>query len=273
MPPHRPTHYDPAVEEVQKALKLAVSSGAAPEVIQTIESALELVRLRENFALNATSTQSQTLKEILEETYKHDWESVHQQGKSSWRLSPGMISGHLEGQFLKSVVSIQKAKRVLDIGMFTGYSALAMAEALPADGELVSVDMEEYLKVLVTNLTKSSPHHKKIKILIGKALDVLEGLSARGEKFDVIFLDADKSEYLAYFKLAFDGGLLSPGGTVLVDNAFRHGDGYRPSSGNTVTKQFANAVSSDPTLHKVLVPIRDGVLMIRRLADVEGKSE
>jgi caffeoyl-CoA O-methyltransferase len=273
MSTHDLSHYDPAVEEVQKALQLARTSGSSPELVQVLESALELVKLREDFAHNATSRESKTLKAIIDETYRHDWESVYKQGKSTWHLSPEMLSGPLEGQFLKSLVSIQKAKRILDIGLFTGYSAISMAEALPADGEVVSIEISAYLKPLVTDLIKDSPHGKKIKILVGKALDVLKDIAADGEKFDIIFLDADKAEYLEYFKYAFEGGLLNPGGTVLVDNAFRFGAGYMPSAGNSVTKQFANAVASDPSLHKVLVPIRDGVLIIRRLVDVEEVSD
>jgi len=272
MSTHDLSHYDPAIIEVQKALNLAKSSGASPELVQTIESALELVKLREDFAHDSTSKESKTLKAVIDETYRHDWDTVYKQGKSIWNLSPEMLSGPLEGQFLKSLVSIQKAKRILDIGLFTGYSALSMAEALPADGEVVSIEISEYLKPLVIDLIKDSPHHKKITILIGKALDVLKDLAAKGEKFDMIFLDAEKSEYLGYFKYAFEGGLLNPQGTVLVDNAFRFGAGYHPSAGNTPTKEFARIVSEDASLHKVLVPIRDGVLIIRRLVDVEGAS-
>ncbi|CAG5127139.1 unnamed protein product [Candidula unifasciata] len=267
---HISSNYNPAILEVQKALQLATSSGASLELIQTLQSALALADQREEFAHTSTSKQSQTLKEIQEETLWHDWTKAYEEGKTAWQLRPGMLSGPLEGQFLKSLVSMQKAKRILEIGMFTGYGALAMAEALPADGEVVTVDMTEYLKPLVTNLIKSSPHHKKIKIVIGKAREVLLEMSHRKEKFDIIFLDADKSEYTAYFKIIFEGGLLGTGGTVLVDNAFRRGEAYIPALGDTPSKQFAKFVSSDASLHKVLVPIRDGVLIIRRLSDVEG---
>lgn len=97
MSTHDLSHYDPAIVEVKKALALAESSGAAPELIQTLKSAVELVKLREDFAHNATSKESATLKKILEETYRHDWESVYKQGKSAWDLKPYMMSGPLEG--------------------------------------------------------------------------------------------------------------------------------------------------------------------------------
>ncbi|BFZ05884.1 hypothetical protein BsWGS_08923 [Bradybaena similaris] len=262
--------FDPSVPEMQEALLLAESSGAVPELIEKLKSALDLVKLRDDFALAATSEESTKLKEIYAETHRHDWAAAHKLGKTSWALAPIMCSGQLEGQFLKSLISIQKAKRVLEIGMYTGYSAMAIAEALPADGEIVSIEIEPYLKSLVESLTKDSPQHKKHRIIVGKGLDVLKDLVAGGEKFDVVFLDANKSEYIDYFKIVFEGGLLNPGGTLLVDNAFYFGDGYIPSTGDNPTKQFAKFVSSDPSLHTVLVPIRDGVMIIRRKSDVEG---
>ncbi|XP_059157364.1 O-methyltransferase MdmC-like [Physella acuta] len=263
-------HYDPAVKEFITALRLAEETGAAPELVQALKYGLELVDLRWQFTLFGTSNESQACRNILEETHKHDWKTLHEQGKTTWELRPGMMSGTLEGQFLKSIVSIQRAKRVLDIGMFTGYSALSMAEALPDDGELVTIDQDEYLKTYVgETLLANSPHQNKIKILIGKAPEILKKMAEQKESFDIMFLDADKSEYLEYFKFAFEQNLLAPNGTVLVDNAYRGGDGYIPSAGETVTKTFVKAVHDNSSLHKVLVPIRDGVLMIRRLADVE----
>ncbi|XP_059157415.1 uncharacterized protein LOC131941865 isoform X2 [Physella acuta] len=267
---HILSYYDPAVNELEKALRLARSTKAAPEVIQSLESACELVKLREQFTHSASSKESDACKNILAETYKHDWRKVYQEGKTTWQLMPLMMSGLLEGQFLKSIISIQKAKRILEIGMFTGYSALSMAEALPADGELVTLDQDEYLKSFVgEQLFKKSPHHKKITIKIGHALNTIKQMSANGEQFDIIFLDASQSEYLEYFKYIFEKGLLSPGGTVLMDNAYMQGSGYASPGRETVTNKVAKYLAADASLHKVLVPLRDGILMIRRLADVE----
>ncbi|XP_059157362.1 O-methyltransferase MdmC-like [Physella acuta] len=263
-------HYDPAVKEFRTALRLAEETGAAPELVQALKYGLGLVDLREQFTLFGTSSESQACRNILEETQKHDWKTLHQQGKTTWQLMPAMMSGTLEGQFLKSIVSIQRAKRVLDIGMFTGYSALSMAEALPDDGELFTIDQDEYLKTYVgETLLAKSPSKKKIKILIGKASEIIKKMVEQKETFDIMFLDADKSHYLEYFKYAFEQNLLAPNGTVLIDNVYSRGDAYIPSAGENVTKTFVKAVHDDTSLHKVLVPIRDGVLMIRRLTDVE----
>ncbi|XP_012935011.1 uncharacterized protein LOC101846488 [Aplysia californica] len=167
---HALSHYDPTVLEMQRALKLAQDTGASPDVVLSIETALELVDLREKYTDSVTTGETEVFHQILTETYTHDWKSLRTDGTITYNLSPIMLTGNLEGQFLKSMVSIQNAKRVLDIGMFTGYSALSMAEALPADGELVTVDFERYLENFTGDLLRESPHSKKIKIFIGEFL-------------------------------------------------------------------------------------------------------
>ncbi|XP_005105715.1 O-methyltransferase MdmC [Aplysia californica] len=268
---HILSHYNPAVMEMHRALKLAQDTGASPDVIKSIETALELVDLREKYTDSVTSGETEVFHKILTETYKHDWQSLHSDGKTKWNLRPKMMTGNLEGQFLKSMVSIQNAKRVLDIGMFTGYSALSMAEALPADGELVTVDLEEYLETFTGSLLRESPHSKKIQISIGSPSDYMREAVKAGKTFDLIFLDADKSYYLEFFKIIFEEGLLAPRGTVLVDNAFAHGSGYKPSAEENSTQRVASAVEADQSLHKVMVPLRDGVLILRRKTDVVGE--
>ncbi|KAH9507571.1 Caffeoyl-CoA O-methyltransferase 1 [Bulinus truncatus] len=157
---------------------------------------------REEYTVSNTNQVSDTCQNILEQTYKTDWNSLFAEGKTIWNLMPGMMSGPLEGQFIKSVVSIQKCKKILDIGMFTGYSALSMAEALPADGLLVTLDQDEYLKELVGGkFFSKSPHGKKIKIKIGQAIDTVKQMAASGEQFDLIFMDADQKDYMEYFKM------------------------------------------------------------------------
>jgi len=267
---HVLSHYDPAVLQVSKALSVAREKGAAKEVLDAIQEALDLVEAREDFTENYTTTPSPACENILKQTYATDWQALKDQGKTDWKLTPMMMTGPLEGQFLKSIVSMVKAKRILDIGMFTGYSALAMTEALPADGEMVTVDKEKYLETYTRALFDESPHSKKIKIHIGSATEYMKQEAKEGRKFDLIFLDADKSEYKDYMEVAFSGGLLSPGGTVLVDNAYRHGAGYMASAGDNPTKQLQTIVKSDASLHSVLVPMRDGVIMLRRKSEVEG---
>ncbi|XP_012942052.1 O-methyltransferase MdmC [Aplysia californica] len=262
---------DPTVLELQRALKLAQNTGASPDVIKSIKMALELVDLREKYTDSVTSGETEVCQKILAETYKHDWKRLHADGKIKVDLSPVMMTGKLEGQFLKSMVSIQKAKRVLDIGMFTGYSALSMAEALPADGELVTLDFDKYLETFTGSLLRESPHAKKIQIFIGSLSDYMKDTVKAGKSFDLIFMDADRSYYPEYLKIIFEEGLLAPRGTVLMDNAFGYGCAYMPSVEDNPTRKVGDLLMADPSLHKVVVPLRDGVVMLRRKADVDGQ--
>lgn len=267
-------HYDPTVHAVRKTLETAQRTNADPEVIEGLKKALQLVDLREDYAQNCTSQQSATCREIEEMTQSHPWDELKKQGKTIWNLMPEMLSGVLEGQFLKSLVSIQSAKRVLDVGMYTGYSALSMAEALPADGVVVTLDMDPYLHQLNTDMFKKSPHGSKIQIRIGSAVDMMIEMASEGQTFDFIFLDADKSEYVTYLKIALEDGLLADNGTIAVDNAFRYGAGYLPDAEpNNPTKTFGEYVANNTSLHKVLLPVRDGVLLIRRLSEVERDAK
>jgi len=273
---HILSHYDPAVLEMHKALSIAKEKGAPDEVVQSINYALTLVEKREDYCDYVSSKESEACANIIKETYKAPWAELKEQGKTQWLLRPGMLSGPLEGQFLKSLVSMHKAKRVLEVGMYTGYGAMAMAEALQADGELVTVDIDPYLETFTRDLYKQSPHGAKIKVVIGPAIDYMKQAIADGAKFDVIFLDADKSEYVEYLKLAFQGGLLAPGGTVLIDNALMRGMPYAPDKMEKIeadknfTLKTGQFIAGDESLHCSLVPIRDGVAMVRRVGDVEG---
>ncbi|KAK7465165.1 hypothetical protein BaRGS_00037668 [Batillaria attramentaria] len=266
-------HYDPTIGVIQKTLEAAQRTKADPEVIEGLERALKLVDLRDDYALQCSSQESAACREIVKLTLSHPWDELKKEGKTIWNLTPRMLSGPLEGQLLKSLVSIQRARRVLDVGMYTGYSALAMAEALPADGVVVTLDMDPYLEQLNRKSFAASPHGSKIQIRIGQAIDSMKEMVAKGEKFDFIFLDAEKSEYISYLKIALDDGLLAENGSIAVDNAFRHGAGYLPDSDpSNPTRQFGEYVAKNASLHKVLIPVRDGVMLIRRLTDVEREK-
>ncbi|KAL8626009.1 hypothetical protein ACOMHN_012601 [Nucella lapillus] len=243
---------------------------AAPEVVEGIERVLHHVDLREDYGLRMTSEESGACRQVAEDTFKTPWEELEKQGKTTDNLTPRMLSGRLEGQFLKSLLSAQRARRVLDVGMYTGYSALSMAEALPAGGELVTLDREPYLKERNQAVFDSLPQGKKITIRIGKAVDMMRDLLKEGRQFDFVFLDANKSEYMEYLTICLEEGLLAENGTIAVDNAFLYGGNYLPSDKPPDdSRLFGIHVANDSTLHKVLVPIRDGVLLIRRLSEVE----
>lgn len=175
--------------------------------------------------------------------------------------SPQMIVGPLEGAFLKMMAQLVGARRVLEIGMFTGYSALCFAEALPADGTVVTCEVDEEPAALVRQYFARSPIGKKIEVRMGPALDTMRQLTG---PFDLIFIDADKVNYLNYYRRALD--LLSPTGVILIDNVLWDGNVLKqppPDEKTAAIQELNRAVAADPRVSAVLVTIRDGVLVVR----------
>lgn len=175
--------------------------------------------------------------------------------------SPQMIVGPLEGAFLKMMTQLVRATSVLEIGMFTGYSALCFAEALPADGTVLTCEIDEESAALARQYFVRSPAGKKIEIRMGPALDTMRHLKG---PFDLIFIDADKINYVNYYRRALD--LVSSQGLILIDNVLWDGEVLKhpASDENTATIQELNqVVAADPRVTAVLVTIRDGVLVIR----------
>jgi caffeoyl-CoA O-methyltransferase len=175
--------------------------------------------------------------------------------------SPQMIVGPLEGAFLKMMTQLVQATSVLEIGMFTGYSALCFAEALPVDGTVLTCDLDEKSAVLARYYFARSPFGKKVEIRMGPALDTMRHLKG---PFDLIFIDADKINYVNYYRRSLD--LLSPQGVILIDNVLWGGDVLKQpaTDENTAAIQELNrVVATDPRVTAVLVTIRDGVLVVR----------
>ena len=175
--------------------------------------------------------------------------------------SPQMIVGPLEGAFLKMMVQLVQATSVLEIGMFTGYSALSFAEALPAKGTVLTCELNEESAALARQYFARSPIGKKIEIRMGPALDTMRGLKG---PFDLIFIDADKINYVNYYRRALD--LVSPHGAILIDNVLWDGDVLKqpaPDEKTAAIQELNRVVATDPRVTAVLVTIRDGVLVIR----------
>jgi caffeoyl-CoA O-methyltransferase len=173
-----------------------------------------------------------------------------------------MVVGPLEGAFLQMMTRLVGARRVLEIGMFTGYSALCFAEALPDDGTVVTCEVDEESAALARRYLVQTPVGKKVDIRMGPALETMRALAG---PFDVIFIDADKANYLNYYRRALD--LLDAQGVILIDNVLWSGDVLLqpPPDDNTAAIQELNrTVASDPRVTAVLVTIRDGVLVVRR---------
>ena len=175
--------------------------------------------------------------------------------------APQMIVGPLEGAFLKMMTQLVQATRVLEIGMFTGYSALCFAEALPVGGTVVTCEIDEESAAFARQYFARSPIGKKIEICMGPALDTMRSLNG---PFDLIFIDADKINYVNYYRRALE--LLSPQGVILVDNVLWDGrvlNQSAPDDSTAAIQELNRVVAADPSVTAVLVTVRDGILVIR----------
>lgn len=175
---------------------------------------------------------------------------------------PQMLVGPLEGAFLKMMTQLVGAKRVFEIGMFTGYSALCFAEALPKDGTVITCDIDEKAAAVARRYIAQAPFGSKISIRMEPALDILRKLDA---PFDLIFIDADKTNYLNYYRRSLD--LLAPNGVLLIDNVLWSGEVLKqppPDESTAVIQELNRAVSADPRVTAVLVTMRDGILVVRK---------
>jgi len=174
----------------------------------------------------------------------------------------GMLTGHLEGAFLRSLVAMTGARRVLEIGTFTGYSAMAMASALPAEGTLVTLDVSaEHVEVARRHI-EAGPWRDRIEIRMGPALDSLAVLEG---PFDLVFIDADKTNYRNYYEAVLPK--LSERGVIAIDNVLWGGQVLDPSDASDDTRAIAelnDALVADDRIEVVMLTIRDGVSLIRR---------
>lgn len=175
---------------------------------------------------------------------------------------PQMLVGPLEGAFLKMMAQVVGARRVLEIGMFTGYSALCFAEAVPEDGTIITCEVDEESATLAREYFARSPVGKKVEVRMGPALETMQNLDG---PFDLIFIDADKQNYLNYFRRALE--LLALNGVILIDNVLWDGEVLKhppPDQRTAGIQELNKAVSSDGRVSAVLVTIRDGILVVRK---------
>ncbi|AYF43588.1 MULTISPECIES: O-methyltransferase [Halobacteriovorax] len=176
-----------------------------------------------------------------------------------------MISGELVASLLGFFINLNEYKNILDIGTFTGYSALSMAEFLPEDGKVITIDKNKKINTFAKSYWDKSPHGKKIEALFGDANQVLESLT--DQSFDLVFIDADKGSYKNYLEFALK--LLSTKGVIVVDNVLRAGrvaTDDMPSEDKSVNAiaEFNDYVESRDDLFKTMLPIRDGLYLIQR---------
>ena len=181
-----------------------------------------------------------------------------------YNLRPRMCSGHLQGKLLKMFVRMIKPRRVLELGTFTGYSALAMAEGLAEDAELHTVEIDDELEDFICEHFEASPRREQIHLHIGDAAMVVPQL---GGQFDLVFIDANKRNYCDYYHLVMP--LVPVGGFIIADNTLWDGKVAKlPQKIDSQTAgilAFNDLVANDDRVEKVIIPIRDGLTVIHKI--------
>lgn len=205
----------------------------------------------ETYILNHIDTESDYLKALYRATHVK-------------LLRPRMASGHLQGRMLKMFVEMVRPQRVLEIGTYSGYSALCLAEGLPEGGKLYTFEINDEQEDFTRPWLEGSPWADKIEFHIGDALELVPRL---GISFDLAFVDGDKRRYIDYYEMVLDH--LNPGGYIIADNTLWDGHVLEEHTHHTDRqtlgiKAFNDLVANDPRVEKVILPLRDGLTIIRR---------
>jgi caffeoyl-CoA O-methyltransferase len=233
-----------------------------------LQQACKLASGLDPYLSHCTTPESPALASLVRRTQAEDWSQRFAERETGHQLEQEMLSGHVEGQFLKFLVHVTQAQRVLEIGMFTGYSALAMAEALPDDGELVACEVDAYVAKFAQECFDDSPSGHKISVKVAPAMVTLDRLVAAHETFDLVFIDADKAGYVDYVNFLLDNDLLTPHGFICVDNTLMQGQPYlagESTANGVAIATFNQTIADDPRIDRVLLPLRDGLTLIRRV--------
>ncbi|MGP0592268.1 O-methyltransferase [Nitrospira sp. T9] len=202
--------------------------------------------------------ESEVCRRLREETYRN-------------MDCPQMVVGPLEGAFLKVMALSVGARRVLEIGTFTGYSALCMAECLPDDGMVITCDIDPESTDMAKRYWAQSPHGTKIHLRLGPALETMATMTG---KFDLIFIDADKANYVNYFRQALE--LISDNGVILIDNVLWNGDVLihpAPDSHTAAIQELNRVVHAEPRVSAALLTIRDGIFLIKPQSFPRGNNQ
>ena len=213
-----------------------------------------------------------TLAEYIEQHSSPESDALRKITRSTHLelINPRMLSGHVQGRVLSMISQMIQPKRILELGTFTGYSALCLAEGLTEDGTLLTIEHNDELEDMIRRNLALSPLGEKIELVIGDAKEELRRLGERreakgAELFDLVFIDADKKEYCDYLDLVLP--LMREGGWILADNTLWDGHivdpAYDKDRQTVALRAFNDKVAADPRLEKVILPLRDGLTIIR----------
>ena len=201
------------------------------------------------YAEEHTSPESELLRAINHETHERV-------------MAPRMLSGHLQGKVLAMISCVVRPKCILEVGTYTGYSAICLAEGLQSGGKLITLDVNEELEDMVRRNFEQAALTSRVDFRIGNALEIIPRLNA---KFDLVFIDADKENYSRYFDLVIDNVNLN--GIILADNVLWSGKvlDEKPDKDTKAIIAFNRKVTEDERIQNVLLPIRDGIMMMRKV--------
>lgn len=203
----------------------------------------------EKYALKHTDLEAEYLSELQRQTHLKV-------------LMPRMLSGHLQGRFLAMFSKLLQPKNVLEIGTYTGYSALCLAEGLAPDGQLVTIDINEELEDFVKKFFEKAKMQEKIKMLVGNALEIIPNLT---NSWDLVFIDADKINYQKYYELVLPQ--VKKGGWIIADNVLWSGkvaDEKVQDKDTQAIRAFNEFVQQDARVNNLLLPLRDGLLIMQK---------
>lgn len=203
----------------------------------------------DDYCRDHTSPESALLKKINRDTHAEV-------------LMPRMVSGHLQGRFLALISKMIKPQRILEIGTYTGYSAICLAEGLAPLGKLITIDINEELETRVRGYFKEAGLESQIDYRMGDAAEIIPTLN---ETFDLVFIDADKENYQRYYDLVF--AKVATGGFIMADNVLWSGKvvGEKKDKDTRAIMAFNDFVMKDPRVENMLLPLRDGIMLARKL--------
>lgn len=211
---------------------------------------LDFNKKLEEYILNHTEPESEILKDLNRQTHL---KMTH----------PQMLSGHLQGRILSMISKMINPDFILEIGTFTGYSAICLSEGLTENGKLLSIEIDDEIAEFAANYFKKAKLENKIELLIGDATEIINALD---QKFNLIFIDADKKQYAEYYDLVFNK--IVRGGYIIVDNVLWSGKVTKPIEENDFDTKaivdFNEKISNDNRVENVLFPVRDGLMIIRK---------
>lgn len=205
----------------------------------------------ENYSLSHTSEENDLLKDLNRQTHVQV-------------LQPRMLSGHLQGRILSMFSHMIRPSRVLEIGTYTGYSALCIAEGISENGKIITIDSNKELEPFTRTYFSKSKFNNQIEFIVGNALNVIPQLE---ETWDLVFIDADKENYLNYYELVLKN--VRNGGFIIADNVLWSGKVTQEISSNDNETygivEFNKKVNEDSRVENVLVPVRDGLMVLRKV--------